>query len=167
MCLLSGNSMWIWAYQRERTIQPRRWDGEQRWNRDLDRIRVSVCVCVRVWACSIGWNSEAMWVSGSAQPQPAKQAVMWAKLPGASLISLSLSASHSLSVGSSPEERLTLYQQPSWRETHTTLRDNIKPNNHLLWERTTSTRECVFLISCYLCCIFCRFRNYSFVTVKL
>lgn len=37
-------------------------DRVQRWNWDLHRIRVSVCVC------SICRNGEPMWVSGSAQP---------------------------------------------------------------------------------------------------
>lgn len=56
--------------------------------RDLDRIRVSVCVCVCAVSDEIQRQCGSVVVTAM---EPAKQAVMWAKLPGASLVSLSLS----------------------------------------------------------------------------
>ncbi len=65
------------------------------------------------------------------------------------VVSLSLCATHSLSIRSFPEARQILYQQQSWTKTYSLLKDNVKPNNHLLWEWTTSISEGIFL-PCFL-----------------
>lgn len=87
-----------------------RWGEDGMASKDGTEILIgSELMCVWVWMCVHAVSAEIQRQCGSVVVH--SQAVMWANPPPRHLLSCSISvfASHSLSIGSSPEERLPLY----------------------------------------------------------